>query len=95
MPDPIEPAVPVPPADRTRDVADPINPTIADQLSPLARARTYAALATVVPASQLAVELFDPPDWVSKVVVLAGAVVTFAGFGLARSNTPVTRRQEA
>lgn len=92
MPDPVEPAVPIPPADHTRDTADPINPTVAGMLSPLARSWVYAALGVLVPIGVLAAELFEFPGWAEKTVALVSSAATFAGFGLARSNTPVTRR---
>ena len=73
------------------ETPDPINPTVANLLSPRVRARVYALLALVVPTATLAVELMDPWDWVSNLVVLAASGATFARFGLARSNTPATR----
>lgn len=93
MPDPVEP--PAPPDVATREVPDPINPTVASFLTPLGRARTYAVAAVVIPTATLTVELFDVPGWVSKLVTIVTAAATFAGFGLARSNTPVTRRPGA
>jgi hypothetical protein len=92
MPDPVEPAEPTPPADRTRDTPDPINPTVAGWLTPLARARVYAVLAVLVPLTATVVAVLDDGWQWSDLNLILASLGPAAGFGLARSNTPVTRR---
>jgi hypothetical protein len=68
-------------------------PVLADLISPRARAWTYALLAVVLPTLTLIALLVDDPTF-TTVVLVVNAAAGFAGFQLARSNTPTSEHAD-
>lgn len=61
------------------------NPTLADMLNPTVRAWVYAIAGIVVPLLAILALIWPVLEIAA---LITSAVVTFAGFQLARSNTP-------
>jgi len=62
-------------------------PTIADLLPPKARAWTYASLSLFVPVLSIVAAIMNI-YWLTVTAFIIAAATSFAGFQLARSNTP-------